>query len=93
MLERNGRRPAEVGSFILHQANLNLITRVALALGAPMERFYCNVARLGNTSAASMLIAAAEWWRSGGASLRDPVVFAGFGAGLNWGALLALPVE
>jgi 3-oxoacyl-[acyl-carrier-protein] synthase-3 len=38
-----------------------------------------------------MLIAAAEWRREQGEALAGPVVFAAFGAGLHWGALLALP--
>ena len=37
-----------------------------------------------------MLIAAAEWWRG---PIDTPVVFATFGAGLNWGALLACPIQ
>jgi 3-oxoacyl-[acyl-carrier-protein] synthase III len=64
----------------MHQANLNLITRVAQALGVPENRFFRNVARYGNTSSASLLIAAAEWWRERCQPLEDPIVFAAFGA-------------
>ena len=42
----------------MHQANRNLIVRVAKALGVGAEKFYCNIERYGNTSSASMLIAA-----------------------------------
>ena len=90
LLERNGRSAAEVAAFLVHQANLNLITRVAHSLGVPEQRFFRNVERYGNTSSASMLIAAAEWWRGQAGVWPGPVVFAAFGAGLNWGALLAL---
>jgi len=85
VLERNGVLPTEVGTYLLHQANLNLITRVAQALGAPEERFYRNIA------SASLLIAATDWWRGAGGTLREPIVLAAFGAGLNWGAVLARP--
>lgn len=91
LLERNGLLPEDVGSFVLHQANANLIVRVAQALGAPVGKFPQNLAQYGNTSSASMLIAAAEWWRAGGGRIDAPVVFAAFGAGLNWGAVLAEP--
>ena len=37
-----------------------------------------------------MLIAAAEWSRQGGFRTGVPVVFATFGAGFHWGALLAV---
>jgi 3-oxoacyl-[acyl-carrier-protein] synthase-3 len=90
VLDRNQTKAADVGAFIMHQANLNLITRVAQALGVPESRFYCNVQRYGNTSSASLLIAATEWWRAA-PKIESPVVFTAFGAGLNWGALLAAP--
>ena len=73
----------------MHQANQNLILRVAQALGVAEEKFYSNIRRYGNTSSASMLIAAAEWWQSVGFKPGLPVCFATFGAGFNWGALLA----
>jgi 3-oxoacyl-[acyl-carrier-protein] synthase-3 len=89
LLQRNGRRPAEVATFLLHQANVNLIVRVAWSVKAPDEKFYRNIERYGNTSSASLLIAAAEWWRGQDGIWPGAVVFAAFGAGLNWGAVLA----
>jgi 3-oxoacyl-[acyl-carrier-protein] synthase-3 len=91
VLDRNRTKAGEIGTFLMHQANLNLITRVAQALGVPESRFFSNVQRYGNTSSASLLIAAAEWWRQSGQRFEVPIVLAAFGAGLNWGALLAAP--
>jgi 3-oxoacyl-[acyl-carrier-protein] synthase-3 len=91
VLDRNRMKAGEIGTFLMHQANLNLITRVAQALGVPQSRFFSNVERYGNTSSASLLIAAAEWWRESGQRVEAPMVLAAFGAGLNWGALLAAP--
>jgi len=91
LLERNRVPPAAVETFLVHQANLNLITRVAQALAVPEDRFFCNIQRYGNTSSASMLIAAAEWRQSHPSPPAGPLVFATFGAGLHWGALLATP--
>jgi 3-oxoacyl-[acyl-carrier-protein] synthase-3 len=90
LLARNSIAADQVESFLLHQANLNLITRVATSLKVPAERFYTNIQRYGNTSSASMLIAADEWSATNSAT--GPVVFSAFGAGINWGAVLALPV-
>ena len=90
LLERNHVAAAQVDAFLMHQANLNLISRVAMALQVPESRFFRNVVRYGNTSSASMLIAAAEWWRERGGTIEGPVVFAAFGAGLHWGALLGV---
>jgi 3-oxoacyl-[acyl-carrier-protein] synthase-3 len=90
VLGRQKVSAAEVAIFLLHQANQNLLMRVAKSLGVPGERVYSNVARYGNTSSASMLIAAAEWARESPAE--GPVVFSAFGAGFHWGAILAIPV-
>jgi 3-oxoacyl-[acyl-carrier-protein] synthase III len=91
LLARNALAPADVGVFLLHQANLNLIEKVAAGLKVPLARFFLNIARYGNTSSASLLIAADEWRRAHPAPLTAPLVLSAFGAGLNWGALLALP--
>lgn len=89
VLERTGRRAAEVDAFLMHQANQNLIVRVAQAVGVSEMRFYSNIRRYGNTSSASMLIAAAEWAAEHGFRADGLVCFAAFGAGFHWGAMLA----
>ncbi|MGD0361566.1 MAG: ketoacyl-ACP synthase III [Bryobacteraceae bacterium] len=91
LLERNRIPPATVEAFLMHQANLNLITRVAQAVAVPEERFFRNIQRYGNTSSASLFIAAAEWREQHPSPPAGPLVFATFGAGLHWGALLATP--
>jgi 3-oxoacyl-[acyl-carrier-protein] synthase-3 len=89
VLTRNGVAPDAVRVFLMHQANQNLMDRVAKALSVPADRFYTNIARYGNTSSASMLIAASEWNEAVGARPGDLICFAAFGAGFHWGALLA----
>jgi 3-oxoacyl-[acyl-carrier-protein] synthase-3 len=89
VLARNGRAASSVKVFLMHQANQNLMDRVARALTVDASLFYSNIRRYGNTSSASMLIAAAEWWRDAGPAPGDLICFAAFGAGFHWGALLA----
>jgi 3-oxoacyl-[acyl-carrier-protein] synthase-3 len=89
LLERNSKTAAEVEIFLMHQANQNLIDRVARALEVEPRKFYSNIRRYGNTSSASMLIAAAEWWQDPGPQPGALICFAAFGAGFHWGALLA----
>ena len=95
VLARRNVAAGDVVAFLLHQANQNLLLRVAKSLGVPSERVFSNVARYGNTSSASLLIAAAEWSLGnppevpGQGPPPGPVVFSAFGAGLHWGALLA----
>ena len=89
VLARNGITAQDVRYFLLHQANQNLIDRVARVLGVGSERFPSNIRRYGNTSSASVLIAASEWIETADLRPGDPVCFAVFGAGFHWGALLA----
>jgi 3-oxoacyl-[acyl-carrier-protein] synthase-3 len=89
LLTRNQVSLATVSAFLMHQANQNLIDRVARALSVPAARFYSNINRYGNTSSASMLIAASEWRESAHLESGDTVCFAAFGAGFHWGAVLA----
>jgi 3-oxoacyl-[acyl-carrier-protein] synthase-3 len=91
LLDRNQLQPQAIAAFLLHQANLNLITRIANTLKTPVERFFANIARFGNTSSASMLIAADEWRQANPQPLTAPIIFSAFGVGLNWGAILAVP--
>lgn len=89
LLQRNAKSASSVKVFLMHQANQNLMDRVARALEVDAARFSSNIRRYGNTSSASMLIAAAEWWRDPGPRPGDLICFAAFGAGFHWGAVLA----
>ncbi len=55
----------------------------------PLDRFIINVDRYGNTSTASIPIAATEAIDKGLIKKGDKIVLVGFGAGLTWGALVA----
>jgi 3-oxoacyl-[acyl-carrier-protein] synthase III len=89
LLKRKDKPASSVKIFLMHQANQNLMDRVARALEVDAARFYSNIRLYGNTSSASMLIAADEWWRDPGPRAGDLICFAAFGAGFHWGALLA----
>lgn len=88
VLRRNSKIAASVEIFLMHQANQNLIDRVARALEVEPRKFYSNIRRYGNTSSASMLIAASEWWENARPVPGALICFAAFGAGFHWGALL-----
>jgi len=88
VLEPQGLSPADVGLFVLHQANLNLLRGVARSLGIGEEKLFVNVDRVGNTSAASVLVALSEASETGLIRPGSHVVLAAFGAGFSWGAAL-----
>jgi 3-oxoacyl-[acyl-carrier-protein] synthase-3 len=89
VLDRQGVEAGDVRAFLMHQANRNLMNRVAKRLGVPESRFFSNIERYGNTSSASLLIAASEWCESVSLETGDWICFSAFGAGFHWGALLA----
>lgn len=92
LLQKYGISSGAVDTFLMHQANQNLMDRVADALKVERARFFSNIMRYGNTSSGSLLIAAAEWSRQFDLGVGRHVCFAAFGAGFHWGALLAVGV-
>jgi len=76
----------QIDLFIPHQANMRIIEATAKRLGLPLERVFANVARYGNTSAASIPIALCEAIENGLVKRGDNIVLTSFGAGLSWAA-------
>ncbi|HSD52429.1 MAG TPA: 3-oxoacyl-[acyl-carrier-protein] synthase III C-terminal domain-containing protein, partial [Candidatus Methylomirabilis sp.] len=64
-----------------HQANKNMVVDLAQAAGIPPERLYFNIDRVGNTSAASILLAIRDAVRQGRIDRPMRVFAPGFGAG------------
>jgi 3-oxoacyl-[acyl-carrier-protein] synthase III len=79
---------ADIDWLILHQANQRIMDAVALRLQIPAEKVVSNVAKYGNTSAASIPIALNEAVRAGKIQAGDTIATSGFGAGLSWGAAI-----
>lgn len=86
LLARNGLCIDDISLFVPHQANMRIIEAVGSRLKT--DRVFTNLARYGNTSAASIPLAL--WEASAGGCLGpgDLVMITGFGAGLTWGAAL-----
>lgn len=78
----------DINCFICHQANVNIILQIAANIGAPLEKFFINLFRYGNTASASVPIALDEAITRGIVAEGDLVVTAAFGGGLSWGANL-----
>lgn len=87
-LKANGLSIVDVRWFVPHQANRRIIEAVGARLGLPDDRVVVNLARVGNTSAASIPIALDEAVRDGRITRGDLLLFAAFGAGLTWGSAL-----
>ncbi|WP_348539880.1 MULTISPECIES: beta-ketoacyl-ACP synthase 3 [Spirulina sp. CCY15215] len=73
---------------LLHQANQRIMDAVANRLNISREKVISNLAKYGNTSAASIPLALDEAVREGKVKTGDRIAAAGFGAGLTWGAAI-----
>jgi 3-oxoacyl-[acyl-carrier-protein] synthase III len=78
---------ADIDLIIPHQANYRIIEAAARGLKLPLDKFIINLERYGNTSTASIPIAACEAIQQGRLKAGEHVVFVGFGAGLTWGSI------
>lgn len=86
VVRKAGWEIEDVSLIIPHQANTRIIESAAKRLGLPMDKFFVNLERYGNTSAASIPIALTEAVTQGKIHAGDKLVLVGFGAGLTWAA-------
>lgn len=86
VLEKAGRRADELACIVPHQANLRIISAIGKQLGVEQDRFFINLDKYGNTSAASLIIALDEARREGVIKPGDLVLLVVFGGGFTWGA-------
>lgn len=77
----------DVDRFVSHQANIRILDAVADRVGVPQERQLSNIARVGNTGAASIPLLLDDAITEGTLRAGHKVVMTAFGGGLTWGAL------
>lgn len=85
-LEKADLTMDDVALIVPHQANRRIIEASAKRLKISPDRFYLNINRTGNTSAASIPMALCDAVEEGRLKPDDNVVFVGFGGGLTWAA-------
>lgn len=85
-LQAAGLELGDIKLFVPHQANMRINQFVAASLDLPEEKFFHNIQRYGNTTAASIPIALKEARDEGKFSKGDLIMLVAFGAGFTWGA-------
>ncbi|MGB0371772.1 MAG: beta-ketoacyl-ACP synthase III [Opitutales bacterium] len=88
ILERNNLKADQIKLIVPHQANVRMIESMAKHLEISSDKFFVNLDRFGNTSAASVPIALREALDKGLIASGDYVLLVAFGAGLTWSASL-----
>ncbi len=71
-----------------HQANVRIIEAASKRLEIPMDKFYLNLNKLGNTSSASIGLALGEALDKGLVKKGDTIALTGFGAGLTYASMI-----
>ncbi len=85
-LEFNGLSTEDVDVVIPHQANRRIIETVSEKLNVNIDKFFINIHKYGNTSAASIPIALHEARESGRLQSGTLSLLTVLGAGITWGA-------
>jgi 3-oxoacyl-[acyl-carrier-protein] synthase-3 len=84
VIDKAGMLPEDIQLFIPHQANARIIETAARLMRQPLDKFYMNLHKYGNTSAASVPLALVEALEEGRCKPGDKIAMCAFGAGLTW---------
>ena len=88
VLDETGLTLNDLRWVVCHQANSRILDHCVKALHADGEKFYKNMDRHGNTSAASIPVALNELAEAGALAPGDKIACIGFGGGLTWGGMV-----
>ncbi len=89
VMARNGVAMDDIDLVVPHQANIRINEFISEKLKIPAEKMVQNIAKYGNTTAASIPMALYAAMEQGRAKQGDLILFMAFGAGFTWGAGLA----
>ncbi len=78
----------DIKYIVPHQANYRIIKLAAEKLKLSEDKFYLNLEKVGNTSAATVPIALNEMYEKGLLNKGDKIILVAFGGGLTYAATL-----
>jgi 3-oxoacyl-[acyl-carrier-protein] synthase-3 len=87
-LEKAGMSISDIDHVLPHQPSMNVLKKTAEIMDIPFNKFYTNMDKYANTSAATVAIILDEAVKSGSLKEGDIVAFAAVGAGWAWGSLI-----
>lgn len=88
VLKEANLTPDDINLFIPHQANLRIVEATCERTGIPLEKTCLIIHKYGNVPSASIPLTLDEANRTGRIKRGDIVLFAAFGGGFTWGAMV-----
>lgn len=88
VLEEVGIKEEDVNFVLPHQANTRIIDNAKTKLNIPIENYYMNIERFGNTSAVGIPLLLDELNKNGKLKKGDIIAMSAFGGGLTSGACI-----
>lgn len=85
-LENNELSMEEISMFVFHQANSYMLNFLRKKIKIAPDKFFINMAEVGNTVSNSIPIALVDAQKGG--KLTGPVLICGFGVGYSWGGCI-----
>lgn len=83
-LEKNNLSSEDIDLYVFHQANNFMLSHLRKKLKISEDKFFINMAEIGNTVSSTIPIALKDAQNEG--ILKGNILIAGFGVGLSWGA-------
>lgn len=88
VLTKNNVKFEEIDSFVLHQANGQMLEFIRKRLKIPKEKFFMNIENIGNTVSATIPIALKDMIDEKLINNGDQLFLGGFGIGYSWGGTI-----
>lgn len=83
-LDKNNLSNDDIDLYVFHQANSFMLSHLRKKLKIAEDKFFINMAEIGNTVSSTIPIALKDAQNAG--ILKGNILIAGFGVGLSWGA-------
>lgn len=88
LLEKSGWEKEQIDYYVFHQANKFMLSTIRKVCMLPRDKFYMDMAHVGNTISSTILIGLKESLKNGDIHDGMKVMCCGFGVGLSWGGTI-----
>ena len=90
LFEKSGMTKENIDYYIFHQANKFMLNTIRKVCVLPKDKFYIDLANVGNTVSSTILIGLKECQNNNTVLPGMKVMCCGFGVGLSWGGCVLL---